>query len=136
MTSAIRTESLKKRFRRVDALNGLDLDVPQGAIFALVGPNGAGKTTAIKILMNIYRASSGRAEVLGRIRRTSPGVSSARLATCRKTRNCPTGCESTPFSLIFGRSIHRGITALRTILCASSNCLRTANSRSFPAACT
>lgn len=65
MTSAIRTESLKKRFRRVDALTGLDLDVPEGAIYALVGPNGAGKTTAIKILMNIYRATSGRAEVFG-----------------------------------------------------------------------
>jgi len=41
------------------------LNVPQGAVYALVGPNGAGKTTAIKILMNILRATSGRAEVLG-----------------------------------------------------------------------
>jgi ABC-2 type transport system ATP-binding protein len=38
--------------------------VPQGAIYALVGPNGAGKTTAIKILMNILRPTSGRAQVL------------------------------------------------------------------------
>jgi len=65
MTSVIRTEQLTKRFRRVDALAGLDLEVPEGAVYALVGPNGAGKTTAIKILMNIFRASSGRAEVLG-----------------------------------------------------------------------
>jgi ABC-2 type transport system ATP-binding protein len=65
MTSAIRTDALKKRFRRVDALTGLDLDVPEGAIYALVGPNGAGKTTAVKILMNIHRATSGRSEVLG-----------------------------------------------------------------------
>lgn len=65
MTSVIRTEHLTKRFRRVDALSGLDLDVPEGAVYALVGPNGAGKTTAIKILMNIFRATSGRAEVLG-----------------------------------------------------------------------
>jgi ABC-2 type transport system ATP-binding protein len=64
MSSAIRTESLSKQFRRVGALNGLDLDVPQGAIYALVGPNGAGKTTAIKILMNIFRPTSGRAQVL------------------------------------------------------------------------
>jgi ABC-2 type transport system ATP-binding protein len=64
MSSAIRTESLTKQFRRVTALNSLDLDVPQGAIYALVGPNGAGKTTAIKILMNIFRATSGRAQVL------------------------------------------------------------------------
>jgi ABC-2 type transport system ATP-binding protein len=65
MTSVIRTEHLTKRFRRVDAVAGLDLDVPEGAVYALVGPNGAGKTTAIKILMNIFRATSGRAEVLG-----------------------------------------------------------------------
>ncbi len=64
-SSAIRTQGLIKRFRRVEALSGLDLDVPEGAVYALVGPNGAGKTTAIKILMNIYRATSGRAEVLG-----------------------------------------------------------------------
>jgi ABC-2 type transport system ATP-binding protein len=62
----IRTENLAKRFRSVEALRGLDLTVPQNAIYALVGPNGAGKTTAIKILMNILRPTSGRALVLGR----------------------------------------------------------------------
>jgi ABC-2 type transport system ATP-binding protein len=65
MTTAILTEHLTKRFRRVHALNGLTLSVPQGAVYALVGPNGAGKTTAIKILMNIITASSGRSEILG-----------------------------------------------------------------------
>jgi ABC-2 type transport system ATP-binding protein len=64
MTSPIRTENLTKRFRRVDAVNGLDLEVAEGSIYALVGPNGAGKTTAIKVLMNIYQPTSGRAEVL------------------------------------------------------------------------
>jgi ABC-2 type transport system ATP-binding protein len=65
MTSAIRTEQLVKKFWRVEALNHMNLDVPEGAIYALVGANGAGKTTAIKILMNIFPATSGRAEVLG-----------------------------------------------------------------------
>jgi len=64
MSNAIRTENLVKKFRKVTALDGVNLDVPEGAIYALVGPNGAGKTTAIKILMNIFSASSGRAEVL------------------------------------------------------------------------
>lgn len=63
--SAIQTDNLVKKFGRVDALQGLTLDVPEGAVYALVGPNGAGKTTAIKILMNILRATSGRAKVLG-----------------------------------------------------------------------
>jgi ABC-2 type transport system ATP-binding protein len=65
MTSAIQTDALVKKFRRVDAVQGLTLDVPHGAVSALVGPNGAGKTTAIKILMNIIGPTSGRAQVLG-----------------------------------------------------------------------
>jgi ABC-2 type transport system ATP-binding protein len=64
MSSAIRTEELVKTFRGVHALNGLNLEVPTGAIYAFVGPNGAGKTTTIKILMNIFRPTNGRAEVL------------------------------------------------------------------------
>jgi ABC-2 type transport system ATP-binding protein len=66
MTSPIFTENLTKKFRRVDALTSLNLDVPEGAIYALVGPNGAGKTTIIKILMNIFTPTSGRAQVLGK----------------------------------------------------------------------
>jgi len=65
MTYAIRTENLSKKFKDLAALDALNLNVPEGAIYALVGPNGAGKTTTIKILMNLVRASSGRAEVLG-----------------------------------------------------------------------
>jgi ABC-2 type transport system ATP-binding protein len=65
MSSAIRTEGLTKRFRKVSALAGLGLSVIEGSVHALVGPKGAGKTTLIKILMNIFRASSGRATVLG-----------------------------------------------------------------------
>lgn len=61
----IRTQELTKRFRGVDALEGLTLEVPEGSVFALVGPNGAGKTTAIKTLMNIIRPTSGSAKVLG-----------------------------------------------------------------------
>lgn len=65
MNEIIRTDNLVKKFRRVSALDGLNLSVPEGAIYALVGPNGAGKTTAIKVFMNIIEATSGRAEVMG-----------------------------------------------------------------------
>jgi ABC-2 type transport system ATP-binding protein len=61
----LRTEGLKKKYGGVEALADLTLDVPEGAVFALIGPNGAGKTTAIKIVMNLLRATAGRAEVLG-----------------------------------------------------------------------
>jgi len=65
MTSAIRTEALGKWFWKLEALGNLNLEVPTGAVYALVGPNGAGKTTLIKILMNIFQASTGQATVLG-----------------------------------------------------------------------
>jgi ABC-2 type transport system ATP-binding protein len=65
MNSIIHTENLIKRFGQTDAVDGVDLAVPEGAIYALVGPNGAGKTTLIKMLMNILRPTSGRAHVLG-----------------------------------------------------------------------
>ena len=65
MNSAIRAENLSKHFLQARALSSLNLEVPEGAIYALVGPNGAGKTTAIKVMMNILAPSAGRAEVLG-----------------------------------------------------------------------
>lgn len=65
MPQAIHTEQLTKRFGRITAIDCVNLDVPEGAIYALVGPNGAGKTTTIKVLMNLIRASGGSAAVLG-----------------------------------------------------------------------
>jgi len=61
----IQTHELTKRYRRNEALRGLNLCVPEGSVFALVGANGAGKSTAIKTLMNILQPTSGRAEVMG-----------------------------------------------------------------------
>ncbi len=62
---AIRTTGLAKRYGRAVALRGIDLTVPEGAVYVLVGPNGAGKSTALKILLDLVRADSGEAEVLG-----------------------------------------------------------------------
>src|SRR6185369_4878309 len=61
----IRTIELYKLFGDTAALSGVNLAIPEGAIYALVGANGAGKTTLIKILMNILRPTSGTALVLG-----------------------------------------------------------------------
>jgi ABC-2 type transport system ATP-binding protein len=61
----LQTIDLTKRFRSTIALDRLDLNVPEGSVFALIGANGAGKTTAIKILMNIHQPTSGHAEALG-----------------------------------------------------------------------
>jgi ABC-2 type transport system ATP-binding protein len=65
MSDAIRAVDLVMSFRSVQVLNGLNLTVEEGSVFGLVGPNGAGKTTTIKVLMNLQRASSGKAELLG-----------------------------------------------------------------------
>ena len=65
MTNAIETFDLTRRFGRTEAVKSLNLQVPTGSIFALLGPNGAGKTTTLKLLMNLVRATRGRATVLG-----------------------------------------------------------------------
>jgi ABC-2 type transport system ATP-binding protein len=65
MSLAIQTQNLSKHYGRTAALSEITLAVPQGAIYALVGANGAGKTTLIKLLMNIFRPTSGEARVLG-----------------------------------------------------------------------
>lgn len=65
MNSAVLTSGLSRRFGRTVALDSIDLSVSEGAIYSLVGANGAGKTTLIKLLMNIFRPTSGRADVLG-----------------------------------------------------------------------
>ncbi|HYN98998.1 MAG TPA: ATP-binding cassette domain-containing protein [Actinomycetota bacterium] len=63
--AAIVVEGLKKSYGEVEALKGVDFEVPEGTIFGLLGPNGAGKTTAVRILSTIIKPTGGRATVLG-----------------------------------------------------------------------
>jgi ABC-2 type transport system ATP-binding protein len=62
---AIEAAGLQKSFGPVRVLDGVDLAVPQGIVFALLGPNGAGKTTTVRILATLTRADAGRARVAG-----------------------------------------------------------------------
>jgi len=62
---AIETVDLQKNYAGVEALRGLNLEVPAGTIFGFLGQNGAGKTTAIKILLGMARPTGGSARVLG-----------------------------------------------------------------------
>ena len=62
---AIETAGLWKRYDDVEALRGLDLQVPSGSIFGFLGRNGAGKTTTIKVLLGMARPNQGDARVFG-----------------------------------------------------------------------
>ncbi|MDQ0833074.1 ABC-2 type transport system ATP-binding protein [Streptomyces achromogenes] len=65
MPGAIYAEGLVKTFGDVKALDGVDLDVPEGTVLGLLGPNGAGKTTTVRCLTTLLRPDSGRAVVAG-----------------------------------------------------------------------
>jgi len=65
VTSAIRLESLGKRYGRVRALHDVSFEVARGEIFGFLGLNGAGKTTTIRILLDLVRPSAGHAFVFG-----------------------------------------------------------------------
>ena len=54
----IEVKELKKSFDGFEALRGLNIHVPRGAVYGLVGPNGAGKSTVIRHLAGIYRQNS------------------------------------------------------------------------------
>jgi len=64
--SAVRTQGLTKRFRSGQvAVDGIDLEVPRGAVYGFLGPNGSGKTTTIRMLLGLVRPTSGQAWLLG-----------------------------------------------------------------------
>src|SRR6195952_851516 len=63
--SAIEIRNVKKRYKELQALKGVNLVVEEGEFFGLLGPNGAGKTTLISILAGLARADSGTISVLG-----------------------------------------------------------------------
>lgn len=89
MTAVIRTEELTKRYRGLRALDRVNLEVQESAIYALVGPNGAGKTTSIKILMNLISATSGQASVLGTDSRLIRGKSYTQFGYVSENQEIP-----------------------------------------------
>src|SRR5947209_2329585 len=61
----VSVHGLRKRYGRVDAVAGIDLEVQRGEIFAFLGPNGAGKTTTVEILEGFRARTAGEVSVLG-----------------------------------------------------------------------
>ena len=62
---AVSARGLVKTFGALRAVDGIDLDVPRGMIFAILGPNGAGKTTLMRMLATLARPDGGSATVMG-----------------------------------------------------------------------
>ncbi|MFF0723646.1 ABC transporter ATP-binding protein [Streptomyces sp. NPDC004134] len=71
-TPAIAATGLRKSYGDKTVLDGIDLHVPEGTVFALLGPNGAGKTTAVKILSTLITADAGAISVAGHDPATHP----------------------------------------------------------------
>ena len=65
MSKVISVSQLHKKYGQTQAVDGLDLEIEQGEIFALLGPNGAGKTTTVEILEGFRDRDSGDVKVLG-----------------------------------------------------------------------
>lgn len=76
---AIRTEHLSKSYGSNQAVRGIDLSAPRGAIYGFLGRNGAGKTTTIKMLLGLTRPTAGSAHVLGM------NVATERIAILQRT---------------------------------------------------
>ncbi|TFV69442.1 ABC transporter ATP-binding protein [Blastococcus sp. CT_GayMR19] len=65
MTAVITTRGLVKRFGRLRAVDGIDLDVRTGDIYGFLGANGSGKTTTVRMLLGLVLPTSGEIELLG-----------------------------------------------------------------------
>ena len=71
---AVAVRGLRKSFGKQVVLGGIDLDVAEGTVFALLGPNGSGKTTTVRILSTLLAADGGTARVAGHDPAREPGL--------------------------------------------------------------
>jgi ABC-2 type transport system ATP-binding protein len=82
-TRGLRVTFVSKK-QTVEALRGIDLAIPKGALFALLGPNGAGKTTLMRCITGLARPTGGSLEVLGEaVDPEGPGAAAARARLAR-----------------------------------------------------
>lgn len=63
---AVKTEGLTKKYKDLTAVDGLNLEIQKGEIYALLGVNGAGKTTAVKMLSCLLQPTGGEAFLCGK----------------------------------------------------------------------
>jgi ABC-2 type transport system ATP-binding protein len=78
-TPALQLRSLRKAFGR-PAVDGIDLSVRRGELYALLGPNGAGKTTTLRVVTGLLAPDSGQVEVLGIDLARDPAAAKRKMA--------------------------------------------------------
>ncbi|HET9513174.1 MAG TPA: ABC transporter ATP-binding protein [Gemmatimonadales bacterium] len=72
MIPAVELRGIRKRFGRLQVLDGIDAEIPAGKVTAVVGPNASGKSTLIKCILGLVRPDAGESSVLGRRADGSP----------------------------------------------------------------
>lgn len=85
-TPALSVEGVSHSFGRVQALDDVSLEVPEGGFVALVGVNGAGKTTLFSLVTRLYDNVTGTIRICGRDLRRSPGEALARIGVVFQSR--------------------------------------------------
>jgi ABC-2 type transport system ATP-binding protein len=104
--TAISATGLRKAYGEHVVLDGVDLRIDEGEVFALLGPNGAGKTTAVQILSTLIPADAGRASVMGYDLRREPSAVRAVIGVTGQfsaVDNLLTGEENL---VLMGRLLH------------------------------
>ncbi len=84
---ALRVDNLSKRFKGLQALDGVSLEVCAGEIHGVIGPNGSGKTTLFNVISGIYRPSGGRVSIWGRDVTGQRSFRMSRLGVARTFQN-------------------------------------------------
>jgi len=87
--SAISVQALRKSYGEVEALKGVDFEIPTGEVFGLLGPNGAGKTTTVEILEGLRPRSGGSVSVLGFDPDKQKSQLKDRIGVCLQATNLP-----------------------------------------------
>ena len=104
----LKIQGLKKKFKHFQALNGLDMEIEEGALYGFVGPNGAGKTTAIRIITGLLLPDEGSVEIAGydifKNRETLPDL--IRRVKIRKTHSNCTGLQSSGTTVCKWRAVY------------------------------
>ncbi len=112
MTPTLRIRGLVKRFRRVEAVSGLDLDVAPGELVGLIGPNGAGKSTTVKVATGQLVADAGTVQVAG------VDVGHAPIEALRRTGYVPQRVSLFPF--LTGREVLEFVASARGVPAAQA----------------